>query len=186
MSEAEKYTECKVPIYSAIMQLMYGSDGRFRQKYSLSEWDIYGSKRLGTLAANMLMEDESLDGTMDASTGTFTASTTYTPIITPTPTAYFNHILGQKRYELANHLGNVLAVISDKSFAPRVAAAAIPPRLFPPRIIILLARLCRVEALLWQELRGIGMGLMDGNKMIIITEQATAMMQSLCRAMMPG
>lgn len=58
--------------------------------FYLKEQYIYGSNRIGVK-----------DTTLDMGTATF-------------PTAYFKDVYGQKEYELSNHLGNVLVVVSDK------------------------------------------------------------------------
>jgi RHS repeat-associated protein len=59
--------------------------------YKLKEQDIYGSSRIG-----MAMPETEMIGT-----------------VVPTGETY-QHVLGAKNYEFSNHLGNVLAVVSDK------------------------------------------------------------------------
>ncbi|MBX3165292.1 MAG: peptidoglycan DD-metalloendopeptidase family protein [Bacteroidetes bacterium] len=66
--------------------------------YRLTEAHIYGSSRLG-----MLNSDIEMIGSGGAAS-TSAADTT-------------KYYLGNKRYELSNHLGNVLATISDKKIA---------------------------------------------------------------------
>jgi RHS repeat-associated protein len=56
----------------------------------LEEQELYGSSRLGMVQKKLLLNSLSLD------------------------TVSYAIIRGQKRYELSNHLGNVLAVVSDK------------------------------------------------------------------------
>ncbi|MEO6240311.1 MAG: RHS repeat-associated core domain-containing protein, partial [Bacteroidia bacterium] len=58
--------------------------------YKLKERDIYGSSRLGMKTDTL----EMIGATVD--------------------TSNFSHSVGQKFYELANHLGNVLSVVTDK------------------------------------------------------------------------
>ncbi|PKV51936.1 YD repeat-containing protein [Aquimarina sp. MAR_2010_214] len=60
----------------------------------LREHHIYGSSRLGLEEKNILL------------------TTTDTPAITT-----FSNTVGDKRYELSNHLGNVLSVVSDRKSA---------------------------------------------------------------------
>lgn len=68
----------------------------------LSEQHLYGSSRLG-----MISVDINVDATVDD----------------PDPNAiYFYRYLGNKRYELVNHLGNVLSVITDRRFQIRETA----------------------------------------------------------------
>jgi RHS repeat-associated protein len=76
------------------------------------EYDTYGSKRLG------LLQEDSIIATLSArplptaylSNGAITPLMGYT---TPTYTYSLNHTRGQRQYELDNHLGNVLTVVSD-------------------------------------------------------------------------
>jgi hypothetical protein len=58
----------------------------------LAEQHIYGSSRLGYVIPNISMNIAMNSG------------------------PYFNRVLGEKQYELSNHLGNVLAVITDRKF----------------------------------------------------------------------
>jgi RHS repeat-associated protein len=98
--------------YSSIMNQVYGTPGRYTGKYTLQEWDMYGSKRLGVVDANLTLQDI----TYNAFTinGSFTVAASYPRTSLGAPAYYFTHTMGMKRYELANHLGNVLEVISDK------------------------------------------------------------------------
>jgi len=60
-----------------------------------------------------VLQDE--DATFDGTTGLpITVSTVYVSTTATAPTVSFSRYLGKKRYELQNHLGNVLAVIDDK------------------------------------------------------------------------
>ena len=59
----------------------------------LSEQHIYGSSRLGMVSTSLLLSEQ-----LDTSN-------------------IYTRLLGEKRYELSNHLGNVLAVITDRRFS---------------------------------------------------------------------
>ncbi|MEI2676041.1 MAG: RHS repeat-associated core domain-containing protein [Chitinophagaceae bacterium] len=61
--------------------------------FELTEQHIYGSSRIGMVKTNIDM------------------------LVTFTEDNYFYRSLGEKRYELSNHLGNVLSVISDRRLA---------------------------------------------------------------------
>ncbi|HRG29363.1 MAG TPA: RHS repeat-associated core domain-containing protein, partial [Chitinophagales bacterium] len=61
--------------------------------FVLTEQHIYGSSRIGMVQTNIDM------------------------LVTFTEDNYFYRSLGEKRYELSNHLGNVLSVISDRRLA---------------------------------------------------------------------
>ena len=58
---------------------------------------IYGSSRIGVVETDMLLVDNS-----------------GTPVVNPLPTGEVEFYRGKKRYEMSNHLGNVLTVVSDK------------------------------------------------------------------------
>ncbi len=83
----------------------------------VDEWHLYGSSRLGVYEANRLISkrvarDLNLDNQI---------STNEYVIETPEEVTYlfssYQLERGAKRYELSNHLGNVLTVISDKKTA---------------------------------------------------------------------
>ncbi len=71
----------------------YGSNCAGDSLYTIAtSYDIYGSSRLGTIDAKVSRED---------TTGTYSRK------------------LGAKTYELSNHLGNVMATVSDKKLHPQ-------------------------------------------------------------------
>jgi RHS repeat-associated protein len=77
-----------------------------RDTFSLDELVMYGSSRLGTLSANVVLCDTALRDTAyyalhDTSTNPFTDSVTY-------------FTAGLKQYEFTNHLGNVLLTLTDR------------------------------------------------------------------------
>ncbi|HTA81479.1 MAG TPA: RHS repeat-associated core domain-containing protein [Bacteroidia bacterium] len=68
---------------------------RKKDTVRLTEWEIYGGKRLGVLDTILLMKKPVLgSGSIDSLT--------------------ISYLEGQKQYELTNHLENVLVTISDK------------------------------------------------------------------------
>jgi len=85
---------------------------------------MYGSSRLGTLGANIVLSDTALRDSAyfaahDTSTNPFTDSVTY-------------FAAGLKQYEFTNHLGNVLLTLTDRhtpfylygvSYLPEIASA---------------------------------------------------------------
>jgi RHS repeat-associated protein len=70
------------------------------QAFVLDELHIYGSSRLGILKVNMNLVEFDAEQNI-----TFEAEVS---------TEYMHRDLGNKRYELSNHLGNVLVTITDK------------------------------------------------------------------------
>jgi len=67
--------------------------GTAQSEFSLAEQHIYGSSRLGMATPNLRL-DQSV-----------------------TPSGFSLRLLGQKAYETSNHLGNVMAVVSDRKLA---------------------------------------------------------------------
>ncbi len=59
-----------------------------------------------------MQEDANLNGIGDACEGVDQGSGLTSIVAVPQT---FNRFVGDKRYELTNHLGNVLAVISDRT-----------------------------------------------------------------------
>ncbi len=80
---------------------------------NLSEQHIYGSNRLGLLNRNILVA--SGETPLSSGLGLITYSTGAAEPLGATNE--YERTLGEKYYELSNHLGNVLSVISDKKIA---------------------------------------------------------------------
>lgn len=76
---------------------------------ALKEHYIFGSSRLGLEAKNLVVYNSSNTST----------------VIDPVPTNFLS-LIGDKRFELSNHLGNVLAVVSDKKI-PTATAGVFNP-----------------------------------------------------------
>jgi len=68
--------------------------------FSLSEQYLYGASRLGVSLSNLKLAANDENYTMDS---------------------VYSHTLGLKNYEHTNHLGNVLAVVSDEKQSAIVA-----------------------------------------------------------------
>lgn len=78
-------------------------------EFTLKEHHIFGSSRLGLESKNLVV---------------YTSSNTNTTI-DPVPTNFLS-LIGDKHFELSNHLGNVLAVVSDKKI-PTATAGVFNP-----------------------------------------------------------
>ncbi|MBL7932300.1 MAG: hypothetical protein JNL60_10375 [Bacteroidia bacterium] len=87
------------------------------QVLTLKELDIYGCKRLGTIHPEQTI-GYIVNGAQQYVAG---MSTTSDP----------RHWLGQKSYELGNHLGNVLATVSDRKFPVAITNADITEYFLP-------------------------------------------------------
>ncbi len=86
-------------VYEYIVQKPGGVfDPNAFMEYRLDELHIYGSSRLGLLLVDKVLESNGMaHRSMPATLG-----------------KYSHWIAGNKRYELTNHLGNVLSVVSDR------------------------------------------------------------------------
>ena len=102
----------------------------FTEKLTLQEHDIYGSARLGTIPSTDIIKTRNFTATL---VGGLFQNKTYLPDAVPPPNCFMvilnpytlipeavscpsktERNLGTKRYELTNHLGNVLTVVSDR------------------------------------------------------------------------
>ncbi|MBJ7428017.1 MAG: hypothetical protein JHD28_03540 [Bacteroidia bacterium] len=84
-------------------------------KLMLNEWQIYGSSRLGIYKAEVLVASKTL--TQSNTPSANGNEPTYSLVEQNPPVldyASYNQIRGAKNYELSNHLGNVLVVVTDK------------------------------------------------------------------------
>jgi RHS repeat-associated protein len=92
---------------------------QIKEEIKLKELHLYGSSRLGIVNANRVMATQDYYiPSYNTSNGTFVNpsvmfNTLVTTEVSPLPTI-FTIYKGNKQYELSNHLGNVLATISDR------------------------------------------------------------------------
>jgi len=97
--------------YDQMIEGFMRASSLYMDTIKLAEWHIYGSSRIGIYEANLCMASRSVrveSGTETQVNSTTIALQSYT---------YFTTARGAKRLELTNHLGNVLAVITDKKVA---------------------------------------------------------------------
>jgi RHS repeat-associated protein len=95
--------------YQRTIQLTGGTD--YKDKLFLTEHHIYGSSRIGVETENLLqIASRTMSITGDAETGT--GGVYGTP--TQQTIDYTYRKVGDKNYELSNHLGNVLTVVTDR------------------------------------------------------------------------
>ncbi len=87
----------------------------FRDLVSVNEQHIYGSSRLGTYKAEINLSDVKFTATLN--NGNFSNIAILNVTNMSTPIGTYNITRGRKQFELSNHLGNVLAVVSDKKRA---------------------------------------------------------------------
>jgi len=82
-------------------------------KMHLSEQHLYGSSRLGLLNRDILVASGEAPTTSGLTLITYSSGAA----VPLGATDEYERTLGEKYYELSNHLGNVLSVISDKKIA---------------------------------------------------------------------
>jgi RHS repeat-associated protein len=93
------------------------TSSKYKEKLKISEQDIYGSKRLG-LYVRTDNEVSVREFTSSMSSGLFGAKTQVNAATNPqADNTNFLHERGAKSYELVNHLGNILVVVSDRVIA---------------------------------------------------------------------
>jgi len=81
---------------------------------TLTEQDIYGSSRLGMAKPERLVQVFTYTGSVDTASGTPTVTSSLHDSTVYYSDSLFSRVLGEKQYELSNHLGNVLATVSDR------------------------------------------------------------------------
>jgi RHS repeat-associated protein len=92
----------------------------YHEDFTLAELDIYGQKRVGLQKENLKIAATDYLG-QASSSGMVIYSICGTPQALGMPGASYQQLLGMKRYELTNHLGNVLVTISDRK-VPAIGA----------------------------------------------------------------
>jgi len=83
---------------------------------TLADHQIYGSSRIGTETENLLLTSRTFSCVGDPETGAGFSTPGYDGI-THTSYEFTYRKVSDKNYELANHLGNVLAVVTDRKIA---------------------------------------------------------------------
>jgi RHS repeat-associated protein len=97
--------------------LVGGDPNEFTETFTLNDHTIYGASRLGVVQHNEVLNTRNIE--VVSYTGkAFNVVTELTNTPATIDELTFNvRELGKKSYELANHLGNVLAVITDQKIA---------------------------------------------------------------------
>jgi len=114
----------------AVYERSHLQDGQvYKEILTLSEQHLYGSARLGMRQSNTIVSKRSFTASIEANTGQFInrqvlanqSGNELTPQTTELSSVENNYtieqaqrVLGMRMYELSNHLGNVLTVISDR------------------------------------------------------------------------
>lgn len=101
------------------------SDADYNDQLNCAELHLYGSKRVGTNNVDSLATYTFTDASFTDNYGNTFGAAIYDalPPVTPCTTACKNNYrrkLGKKQYEIPNHLGNVLATVSDRKLSKDV------------------------------------------------------------------
>jgi RHS repeat-associated protein len=104
-------------VYNRTFEFVSGTD--YKDKLNCSELHIYGSKRVGTSNVDSLLTFDFSDATFTDNYDNVFGAGSYDPITPTTPCTTtcktnYRRKLGKKQYEVTNHLGNVLATVSDR------------------------------------------------------------------------
>lgn len=104
-------------VYNRTFEFVSGTD--YKDKLNCSELHIYGSKRVGTSNVDSLLTFNFGDATFTDNYDNMFGAGSYDPITPTTPCTTtcktnYRRKLGKKQYEVTNHLGNVLATVSDR------------------------------------------------------------------------
>lgn len=98
--------------HDALLKLFYNESSAYADSITLKEWMIYGSQRLGINDGRVLMMHRNINGTI---VNGEIANAEQTWVDPDEPDMNETALMrGNKNYELTNHLGNVLVVVSDK------------------------------------------------------------------------
>jgi len=101
--------------YDNILLKYYNVSRAYLDSFTLSEWHIYGSSRLGVYTTNKNLVTVKFYGDANGSEVNYTDTVSYS--IASSSSCNFILERGSKKYELSSHLGNVLTVISDKKIS---------------------------------------------------------------------
>jgi RHS repeat-associated protein len=85
--------------------------GTYKDQIKLKEQHLYGSSRAGMRQVDLLLTAK--DYTFNSYNGLLLSGTFQTQTSNPASQTSFVRMVGQKVYEMANHLGNVLVTVTD-------------------------------------------------------------------------
>ena len=98
----------------ALWNAMLGTYGQYYSSFQLSELDLYGAKRLGTIQDTLKLNSFYFNGSYNAANNSYNISSTFAPTYGASVNYYLTSFTyGKKQYEITNHLGNVLSTVSD-------------------------------------------------------------------------
>jgi RHS repeat-associated protein len=91
--------------------------GSYRETTRVHDFSIYGKARLGTELPDVVVNDRSFQATIAADqTLQIQTGTIVNLLPAPPPATSYDRVRAFKRFEVRNHIGSVIAVISDRRF----------------------------------------------------------------------
>lgn len=100
----------------AIMIANLVDDLDYVERLKVEDYPIYGSKRIGSRKDPLVLVENKFSASGKQSNGQLQRNAITSSTTAPAPTSFteYKRTLGEKRYELSNHLGNVLVTVSDR------------------------------------------------------------------------
>lgn len=99
--------------YDSLMTYYLTASQHFSEAFTLNEVYIYGSSRIGVVNSAYRLRKRDFDANYNYLTGAYSSVTNMKDTLTTQNYTYKTMERGLKGYELTNHLGNVLAIITD-------------------------------------------------------------------------
>jgi RHS repeat-associated protein len=101
--------------YQKLKAQLSNSYPAYLDKFRVNEQYVYGTSRVGSYRPKNVLTQVKFTATL--SSGNFSNIVIQNVTNMATPAGTYSVTRGQKQYELSNHLGNVLAVVSDRKTA---------------------------------------------------------------------
>lgn len=98
--------------YEVFEQQYKNSSNKYLETFTLEDWNIYGSSRVGLNRPDKTLYTQNFTGSVVSNK--LVKSSPGTPVEAVAYAGTDAIMRGDKRFELSNHLGNVLAVVSDR------------------------------------------------------------------------
>ncbi len=94
-----------------------GTGNEYVEVFTWEEAHLFGSNRLGLESKNQVVSIADFTASVNSSDGSFQSFANQGSFDLHKIETYYQRRLGDKKYELSNHLGNVLVVITDRPIA---------------------------------------------------------------------
>jgi RHS repeat-associated protein len=102
--------------YDAFLNRFKKESRSYVDSLSIAEWNIYGSSRLGTQKAGIALLSAKNEEVYNAEEGTYSNGTN-PQLYVASQSDNSSLVIGSRQYELTNHLGNVMVVVTNKKIS---------------------------------------------------------------------